>query len=137
MRIAYGVMGYGRGHASRARAVLPALSAEHAVTVFAGGDAHDMLARDFPTVRIPTLGYVYGRGGHASFPATIARNARLTTELLLGGETLRAVMREFRAQAIDLVISDSEAWTHQAARRLASTGAPSSCTRSRTASARA
>ena len=75
MKIAYGVMGYGRGHSTRARAVLPALMQEHDITVFAGGDAHDMLARDFPTVRIPTLGYVYNSEGHASFPATIARNA--------------------------------------------------------------
>ncbi len=119
MRIAYGVMGYGRGHASRTCAVLPALMEEHEVTVFAGGDAHEMLARSFRTVRIPTLGYVYGRDGHASFAATIAKNARQTTELLLGGETLRQVMTEFRSRGIDLVISDSEAWTHQAARRMA------------------
>ena len=36
MRIAYGVMGYGRGHAMRARAVLPSLMEEHEITVFAG-----------------------------------------------------------------------------------------------------
>ena len=40
MRIAYGVMGYGRGHAMRTMSVLPALMAEHEVTVFAGGDAY-------------------------------------------------------------------------------------------------
>jgi uncharacterized protein (TIGR00661 family) len=118
MRIAYGVMGYGRGHSIRARAVLPALMREHEVTVFAGGDAYAMLAADFPTMRIPTLGYVYGRSGHASFPATISANAGQTTQLLLGGPSLRAVMGEFQRLGIELAISDSEAWTHQAARRL-------------------
>jgi len=118
MRIAYGVMGYGRGHATRARAVLPALRREHEVTVFAGGDAYAMLANDFPTVRIPTLGYAYGRDGRASFTTTLMANARQTTGLLLGGESLRQVMDELRKREIDLVISDSEAWLHQAARRL-------------------
>lgn len=118
MRIAYGVMGYGRGHSTRVRAVLPALMHEHEVTVFAGGDAHDMLATDFPTVSIPTLGYVYGRDGRASFASTLTANARQTTQLLLGGESLQEVMAEFRRRGINLVISDSEAWTHQAARRL-------------------
>jgi uncharacterized protein (TIGR00661 family) len=118
MRIAYGVMGYGRGHSTRAHAVLPALMQEHEVTVFAGGDAYDMLAVHFPTVRIPTLGYVYGKDGRASFAATLKANARQTTGLMLGGETVQGVMRELRTREIQLVISDSEAWTHQAARRL-------------------
>lgn len=118
MRIAYGVMGYGRGHSSRTRAVLPALMQEHEVTVFAGGDAHDMLSRDFPTVRIPTLGYVYGNHGAASFGATLRANAGLTAQVMFGGPSLQTVMQELLDRDIDLVISDSEAWTHQAARRL-------------------
>jgi len=56
MKIAYGVMGYGRGHAMRTSAVLPSLMQEHAITVYAGGDAYDVLSPLFPTVRIPTLG---------------------------------------------------------------------------------
>lgn len=118
MRIAYGVMGYGRGHASRVRAVLPSLVREHDVTVFAGGDAYDMLAPDYDTVRIPMLGYAYGRAGHASFSATLGANARLTSELVLGGASVQALMQDFRARGVEIAISDSEAWTHQAARRL-------------------
>lgn len=118
MRIGYGVMGYGRGHSTRARAVLPSLMREHDVTVFAGGDAYDMLAADFETVRIPTLGYVYGKDGRASFASTLTANARQTTQLLLGGESLQQVMGEVQSRGVELVISDSEAWTHQAARRL-------------------
>src|SRR5205085_609536 len=67
MRIAYGVMGYGRGHAMRTMSVLPALMRHHDVTVFAGGDAHDVLAPLFPAVRIPTIGYRYNRRGSHSF----------------------------------------------------------------------
>jgi UDP:flavonoid glycosyltransferase YjiC (YdhE family) len=39
MRIAHGVFGYGRGHATRAAAVLPELETRHEVRIFAGGDA--------------------------------------------------------------------------------------------------
>ena len=74
MRIAYGVMGYGRGHAMRTMSVLPSLIAQHEVTVFAGGDAYEVLAPLFPTVRIPTIGYRHNsRGGH-SIPRTIGEN---------------------------------------------------------------
>ena len=118
MRIAYGVMGYGRGHATRVRAVLPALCAEHEITVFAGGDAYDLLAPDYDTVRIPMLGYAYGSSGQASFGATIGANARLTSELLFGGASVQALMKDFRSRGIQIAISDSEAWTHAAARRL-------------------
>ncbi len=118
MRIAYGVMGYGRGHAMRSGAVLPSLMAEHEVTVFAGGDAYEVLAPKFPTVRIPIIGYAYNeRGGH-SFQRTISRNFSPMADLLFGGEGSALVEREFRERGIDLVISDSEAWTHRAAQKL-------------------
>lgn len=118
MKIAYGVMGYGRGHAMRTAAVLPALMAEHEITVFAGDDAYDVLAPQFPCVRIPTLGYRYNaRGGH-SWPQTIAQNFTPMSDLLLRGPGARSVEREFRIRGIELVISDSEAWTHRAAQRL-------------------
>lgn len=118
MRIAYGVMGYGRGHAMRTSAVLPALMAEHEVTVFAGGDAYDVLAKRFPTVRIPTIGYVYNaRGGH-SVPRTVSRNLAPMADLLLGGPGLEQVQKEFTDRGIQLAISDSEAWTHRAAEKL-------------------
>lgn len=119
MRIAYGVMGYGRGHAMRTMSVLPALMRHHDITVFAGGDAHDVLAPLFPTVRIPTIGYRYNRRGSHSLGKTIAENAAPMADLLLRGLGCETVEREFKARAIELVISDSEAWTHRAARRLA------------------
>lgn len=118
MRIAYGVMGYGRGHATRVRSVLPALMEQHDVTVFAGGDAHPVLAPVAPTVRIPTLGYVYGHSGDLSVVGTVGRNFTGMSDLLLGGNGLETLVRQLRDGAFDLVISDSEAWTHRAAERL-------------------
>jgi uncharacterized protein (TIGR00661 family) len=118
MRIAYGVMGYGRGHAMRTLSVLPALAAEHEITVFAGGDAYEVLAPLYPTVRIPTLGYRYNdRGGH-SLLRTFSQNLVPMADLYLGGGGRERVMQEFRERGIQLVISDSEAWTHRAAQQL-------------------
>lgn len=118
MRIAYGVMGYGRGHAMRTMSVLPALMAEHEVTVFAGGDAFDVLAPLYPTVRIPTIGYRYNdRGGH-SLLRTLSGNLAPMADLLVGGSGMTAVEEAMRSRGIDLVISDSEAWTHRAAAHL-------------------
>ena len=118
MHIAYGVMGYGRGHAMRTMSVLPALMAEHEVTVFAGGDAFEVLAPLYPTVKIPTIGYRYNdRGGH-SLLRTIGGNAGPMADLLLRGPGMVAVEKAMRSRGIDLVISDSEAWTHRAAAHL-------------------
>ncbi len=123
MRIAYGVMGYGRGHAMRTAAVLPALMQQHEVTVFAGGDAYAALADpasdvQVPVVRIPTIGYVYGRRGRHSNWLTFSRNFSLMNDLLIGGYGSRLVEEEFTRRGINLVISDSEAWTHRTAQRL-------------------
>lgn len=102
----------------RTMSVLPALMAEHDVTVFAGGDAYDVLAPLFPTVRIPTIGYRYNqRGGH-SLPRTVRENFAPMADLLFGGHGMEQVEREFRSRDIELVITDSEAWTHRIAQRL-------------------
>ena len=118
MRIAYGVMGYGRGHAMRTMSVLPSLMQEHEVTVFAGADAYEVLAPRFPTVRIPIIGYQYNSAGTHSIPKTVAHNVNPMADLLFGGEGMAQVEREFRQRDIQLVISDSEAWTHRVAKKL-------------------
>lgn len=118
LRIAWGVMGYGRGHATRVRSVLPGILEHHDVTVFAGGDAYPVLAPLVPTVRIPSLGYSYGPNGDISVLGTMARNTAGVSDLLLGGRGRETTVRELRARDIDLVISDSEAWTHRAAETL-------------------
>ena len=118
MRIAWGVMGYGRGHAMRTMSVLPALMKEHDITVFTAGDAYEVLAPKFPTVRIPMIGYRYNDRGSHSLPRTFAGNLGPVADLLLKGPGTEQVEREFRDRGIQLVISDSEAWSHRVARRL-------------------
>lgn len=118
MRIAWGVMGYGRGHAMRTLSVLPALAREHEITVFTAGDAYEVLAPKFPTVLIPMIGYRHNDHGGHSLPRTLAGNLGPVTDLLLRGRATAQLERELVSRGTELVISDSEAWTHRAARRL-------------------
>lgn len=117
MRIAYGVMGYGRGHAMRSAAVLPTLMREHDICVFASHDAYIALKDSFPCQGLPVIGYQYNDRGRLSAPLTLARNVRLTADLLTAGAETREVWRRLEAFAPDLVISDSETWTHRFAQR--------------------
>ena len=116
MRIAYTVMGYGRGHAMRTAAVLPGLERDHEVRVFAGRDAHDMLARDHDSVEIPVIGYQYGSHGRISSRRTLVRNAPLVADLMAAGPRTRAVWQQMADFAPDIVISDSETYGHRFAR---------------------
>ena len=50
MRILYGVVGEGMGHATRSRVILEDLTKEHEVQVVASGRAHDYLAERFEDV---------------------------------------------------------------------------------------
>ena len=117
-RILYGVHGYGRGHASRALAVLPELTRRHDILILAGDEAYHQLRVDFPVVRIPTLRYYQGKRHRRSARLTIRRNLPAVADLLMGGPAYRMVLDEMRRFAPDVVISDSEAWTHRAARTL-------------------
>ncbi len=118
MRIAYGVHGYGRGHATRALAVLGELSRRHELLILAGGDAYDAMAGHFPIVRIPTLGYSYRRNGTRSNFLTFRDNAPALLDLLtrgVGFQTVVDTLADFRPS---VAISDAEPWTHRAAARL-------------------
>jgi uncharacterized protein (TIGR00661 family) len=118
MRIAYGVHGYGHGHASRAWAVMPQLAKRHEVLLLAGGDAYRALSETYPVRRLPTIGFAYRRPGQISRIRTMQRNLPVMLDVWLGGHGLSdaaEALTEFRA---DVVISDSEIFTHHAARRL-------------------
>ncbi len=118
MRIAYGIFGYGRGHATRAAAVLRELSSRHELLLIAGGDAYDQLSGSYPVMRIPTLGYAYGGSGKRSNYLTIRQNSWHVLDILFRGpvsQQVTAAMKDFHP---DVVISDAEPWTHRAARRL-------------------
>jgi uncharacterized protein (TIGR00661 family) len=117
VRIAYGVHGYGRGHATRVLALLPALAERHELLVLAGGDAVDVLSPCFPVERIPCLAFDY-RGGHISRGGTLAANGALIRDLLTRGPRLRSVEARLAAYRPDVVVSDSEPLVLRAARRM-------------------
>lgn len=118
MRIAYGVFGYGRGHATRTASVLPDLCHRHEVRLFAGGDAYDQLSIDYPVVRIPTLGYVYNARGRVSTLLTARRNGWHVLDMLLRGPQFQAVREAVLDFRPDVIISDAEPWMHRIGRHL-------------------
>ena len=118
MRIAYGIHGYGRGHSSRALAVLPELASRHEVLIFAGGDAYDALAADYPVCRLPVFRYELKKNGRRSKARTFLRGATKLLDLYLSGPALEMTCEALVDFQPDVVLSDSEPWTHWAARRL-------------------
>ena len=116
MRIAYAVMGYGRGHAMRTAAVLPTLERSHQVRVFAGRDAHEMLRAEHDSVEIPVIGYQYGPHGRICTRRTLQHNAPRVADLLVAGPHTRAVWQQMADFEPDIVISDSETYGHRFAR---------------------
>jgi len=113
MRIAYGVHGYSRGHATRALPVLEALSQRHELLLFAGGDAHEMLEERFEVQPIPCLGFVYQRGRRSNL-RTLAANWPKMLELAARGASVQAVVSRLEGFRPDALISDAEPWTHLA-----------------------
>ncbi len=114
-KILYGVHGYGRGHAARAQALLPELMKRHDVRILAGDDAYDQLSTDYDVVRIPVLRYYHGQDNRRSPWQTIKRNVPILADLVNDGDACRMVCDEVRNYSPDVVISDTEAWTHRAA----------------------
>lgn len=118
MRIVYGVHGYGRGHATRALAILPDLARNHDLLVLAGGDAYDAIHEHHRVTRIPTLGYAHRTDGTQSHLLTLKRNLPGYLDLRYRGpafQMVEAAVRDFDPQA---AISDAEPWTHRVAARL-------------------
>jgi uncharacterized protein (TIGR00661 family) len=116
MRIAYGINGYGRGHAVRSLAILARLVERHEVLVLTGGDAAPLLARH-PMARIPLFTYSY-KGARLSPLRTLRENASLMAALWLGGGPLAEVERILAEFGADVVVSDSEPLVLRAAGRL-------------------
>jgi uncharacterized protein (TIGR00661 family) len=120
VRIAYGVFGYGRGHATRALGVLPGLAERHELLVVAGGDAAETLRPVWPgpIVPVPILRYVYDQDGRRAALPTLRDNVEPVVDLLRRGPHLRAVEAALRAFAPDVLVCDAEPWTHRAAAAL-------------------
>lgn len=110
MRILYGVVGEGMGHATRSRVVIEhLLAAGHDVEIAVSGRAHDMLAKHFPTVRkIHGLHMVY-----ADNEVKKRKTAWSNLEALNEGlpHNVAAWFSMLNDQPPDVVISDFESLT--------------------------
>jgi uncharacterized protein (TIGR00661 family) len=115
MKILYGVVGEGMGHAMRSRVVLERLVAQgHEIHVMASSRAADFLAARFSGVRrIHGFHIVYEenrvRRGHTLWSNVVAGTAKLPAQI----EAYFELIRGFRPE---VVISDFESWTWAFAR---------------------
>lgn len=108
----------------RARAALHLLRQRHELLILAGGEAYRALVDDYPVVEIPTLCFKCNARGHISPIRTILANVPGILDAQLGGPALDMVVRRLREFGPDVVVYDSELYTHRAARRL---GIPRIC----------
>ncbi len=111
MRILYGVVGEGMGHATRSRVVLRhLLSKGHEVEIVVSGRAHDLLADEFAGVRrIHGLEMIYA-DNQVKKRKTFLRNLEgLNTGL---PENVKAWARLVREFAPEVVVSDFESWSY-------------------------
>lgn len=111
MRILYGVVGEGMGHATRSRVVIEHLLARgHEVEIMVSGRAADMLARHFKGVhRIHGLELVYVDNA--------VKKTRTALSNLLGlgdglPQNIAAYFELLGSFAPDVVISDFESWSY-------------------------
>jgi uncharacterized protein (TIGR00661 family) len=119
MRILYGVVGEGMGHAMRSRVVLEHLFAGgHEVEIIASGRAASFLEKRFATKgdvhAIHGLHIVYDdnrvRRGSTLFSNVLAGTAAIPSQIAAYYE----VLEDFRPE---VVISDFESWTYYFAKR--------------------
>jgi uncharacterized protein (TIGR00661 family) len=102
----------------RALAVLPELAKRHELLILAGGDAYDALRSEYAVTRISTFKYHYDKSGKLSNRLSFKRNISAVLDLKLKGPALEMVADAMMDFGADVVVSDSEAFTHRAARRL-------------------
>src|SRR3954471_17485840 len=111
MKILYGVVGEGMGHAMRSRVILEHLVAqEHDIEIMASGRAMEFLAKRFEGVnKIHGLHMIYEEN-------RVRRGKTLWSNVLAGTagvpQNIKAyfdLLKDFRPE---LVISDFESWTY-------------------------
>ena len=110
MRILYGVVGEGMGHATRSRVVLEELVKEHEVQVVASGRAHGYLAERFPDVHHIWGFTIHYEGNAIRRIPTVLRNLRGA----VSGwpRNVRAYFRILASFRPEVVISDFESFSY-------------------------
>jgi uncharacterized protein (TIGR00661 family) len=115
VRILYGVVGEGMGHAMRSAVVLEGLFAQgHEVRIAVSGRAADYLAARYPeaVIRITGLSLVY-RDNRVAVIRSAAENLKALRGLPSNVRRYLETARDFQP---DVVISDFESWTYWFAR---------------------
>ncbi len=111
MKILYGVVGEGMGHAMRSRVVLEHLVREgHEIEIMASGRAVDFLSKRFSDVnRIHGLHMIYEEN-------RVRKGKTLWSNVLAGAvgvpKNIAAYFELFASFSPDVVISDFESWTY-------------------------
>jgi uncharacterized protein (TIGR00661 family) len=111
--------GEGRGHATRARALVQALAAEHQLTLFAPGDAYAFLeplsaGSRVRVERLPGLRFAYDERHRLRYLGTLRLVA---TYLKALPATVDGLSQRVRRERPDLVLTDFEPALPRAARR--------------------
>lgn len=119
-KIAYGMAGEGRGHATRVRAMVERLRGEHDLTLYASGQAFDLLAPQYTGTnvvvrRLPGLQFHYTRRGTLNHLLTAWHGLRFLAD---APRQLALLRRELSHQRPDLVITDFEPLLPRAAQSL-------------------
>lgn len=110
MRILYGVVGEGMGHATRSRVVIEHLLAQgHEVEIMVSGRAHDMLRKHFKDVHRV-------HGWHLVYEDNAVKKTRTALSNLLDlakdAPLLEKAYRQLDDFRPEVVISDFESWTY-------------------------
>lgn len=115
-RILYALSGQGRGHTSRVMATSQALRTHgHTVVFCCGGTARDILEeRGERVLPVPALRQVM-KANRVCLWSTVQRNWR---HVLCAPRVIQRLARAFEAQQADLLITDFEAFSPRAARRI-------------------
>lgn len=110
MKILYGVVGEGMGHATRSRVILDHLVKRHEVRIVVSGRAHAYLSRRFPDA-------IEIQGLHMEYEGNAVDRSRTAWELLKGlpsmlSQNLEEFLRMGEVFAPDAVISDFESFAY-------------------------
>lgn len=121
MKIAYGVHGYGCGHATRSMPVIEALrKAGNEVIVFSGGQAYQLLLQQglMDPKEVPCLSFHQTKPGKTDATLSVIKNLPFMGDLIMRGPAYQAVKKLFTDKSIEAVITDAEPWTAWVAKDL-------------------
>lgn len=118
-RIFYGVSGEGRGHATRARALIEDLRQRHEIVVYSFDQAYELLrsvyeGSDVDVRPLPGLQFAYGPGKRLDYPRSFIRGLPYLLHL---PDLVQRLHRELEEEGADLVVTDFEPALPRAALR--------------------